>query len=203
MTPMAQISTGLPWPAFLNISGWLISSAWKCEKATRYLQPCSQGSSEESQPNVSGLYETLTPHVVVRILNLSSSKTLDNPKSANIRSASSALDLKRIFSGFKSIQPWSVVWRISLWRLAYLCGRCLGHGGTWRLMLLFAQCWQHPLQPRQRHTTELNCQRLCLTFQSSFPWHRSCRKALHRYKGQRQAARIFSQSILRRLLLLT
>jgi hypothetical protein len=59
----------------------------------------------------------LTPQVVVRMEKFSSSKTLDNwsissappvlcasrtPKSASMRSASSALDLKRMFSGFKS-----------------------------------------------------------------------------------------------------
>lgn len=189
MTPMAQISTGLPWPAFLNISGYLISSVWKFRKSTRYSQPCNQESWEENQPNALHVYESLTPHVVVRIANLSSSKTLDNPKSANIRSASSALDLKRMFSGFKSVQSWSACWRISPIRLNYLCERCLGHGGTWRLMLQFAQYWQHPLPRSQLNSTDLNCRRSCLTSQSSFPWHRSYRKALHRYKGQRQAAR--------------
>lgn len=89
MTPIAQTSTGFPWPSFLKISG---GRRWhqRCECKTR---------RHEHAP---GAMYPGVPHVVVSALYVCSSIILLNPKSAMSRSASSSLLLNRRFSGFKS-----------------------------------------------------------------------------------------------------
>jgi hypothetical protein len=72
ITPIAQMSTGLPCPAFLKISGAIYPGVYRPKDISVIQKGIYAGGS-------------LTPHVVVRTLNRSSSKILESYRSRDKR----------------------------------------------------------------------------------------------------------------------